>query len=112
MPHDVPSTPLRALAAQRILVLDGGYGSMLQRVELDETDFHGEGPAWAELADRPLKGNFDLLGLTRPEVIAEVHRAYLEAGADILTTNSFSGTRIAQADYGTCLLYTSPSPRD
>ena len=93
--------PLRAAADRRILVLDGAYGSMLQQVELTEEDFHGQGPAWEPHRDTSLKGNFDLLGLTRPEVIADVHRAYLEAGADILTTNSFSGTTIAQADYGT-----------
>ncbi|WP_229735248.1 methionine synthase [Ornithinimicrobium tianjinense] len=93
--------PLRAAADRRILVLDGAYGSMLQQVELTEDDFHGQGPAWEAHHDTSLKGNFDLLGLTRPEVIADVHRAYLEAGADILTTNSFSGTTIAQADYGT-----------
>ncbi|MFX0538833.1 methionine synthase [Ornithinimicrobium sp. Y1847] len=90
---------LRALARERILILDGGYGSMLQQVELVEEDFHGEGEGWAQLADRSLKGNFDLLGITRPDVIGQVHRAYLEAGADILTTNSFSATSIAQADY-------------
>ncbi|GGK77181.1 methionine synthase [Ornithinimicrobium pekingense] len=74
---------------------------MLQQVELVEEDFHGEGPAWAAHADTALRGNFDLLGLTRPDVLASVHRAYLEAGADILTTNTFSATAIAQADYGT-----------
>ena len=93
--------PLRALAGRRILVLDGGYGSMLQRVELTEEDFHGTGPEWAAHEGTALKGNFDLLGLTRPDVIGAVHRAYAEAGADILTTNSFSATAIAQADYGT-----------
>ncbi|SOC57031.1 methionine synthase [Ornithinimicrobium cerasi] len=94
-------TALRAAADGRILVLDGGYGSMLQQVDLTEEDFHGDGPQWAAHRDTPLRGNFDLLGLTRPDVIADVHRAYLEAGADILTTNSFSATSIAQADYGT-----------
>ena len=74
---------------------------MLQQEGLIEEDFHGSGPAWAEHEGTALRGNFDLLGLTRPEVIAGVHRAYLEAGADILTTNSFSATSIAQADYGT-----------
>ncbi|WP_238154657.1 methionine synthase [Ornithinimicrobium sufpigmenti] len=99
----VPSTahPLRRLAEDRILVLDGGYGSMLQQEGLREEDFHGEGPPWEVHQGTALRGNFDLLGLTRPEVVAGVHRAYLEAGADILTTNSFSATSIAQADYGT-----------
>ena len=94
-------TALRAAVHGRILVLDGGYGSMLQQVALTEADFHGDGPAWEPHAGTALRGNFDLLGLTRPDVIADVHRAYLEAGADILTTNSFSATSIAQADYGT-----------
>ena len=71
------------------------------QVELVEADFHGEGPEWSVHADTALKGNFDLLGLTRPDVVAEVHRAYLRAGADILTTNTFSATSIAQTDYGT-----------
>ncbi|GAA1165647.1 methionine synthase [Ornithinimicrobium humiphilum] len=93
--------PLRREAQRRILVLDGGYGSMLQQVELHEEDFHGVGPGWEKHRDTALKGNFDLLALTRPEVLADVHRAYLEAGADILTTNTFSATAVAQADYGT-----------
>ncbi|AXH96191.1 methionine synthase [Ornithinimicrobium avium] len=93
--------PLRAEADRRILVLDGGYGSMLQQVELVEADFHGSGPAWEAHEGTALKGNFDLLGLTRPDVVADVHRAYLRAGADILTTNTFSSTSVAQADYGT-----------
>ncbi|MGO0575460.1 methionine synthase [Ornithinimicrobium panacihumi] len=93
--------PLRAEADRRILVLDGGYGSMLQQVELTEEDFHGTGAQWAEHASTALKGNFDLLGLTRPEVVESVHRAYADAGAVILTTNTFSATSIAQADYGT-----------
>ncbi|HSP59786.1 MAG TPA: homocysteine S-methyltransferase family protein, partial [Ornithinimicrobium sp.] len=96
-----PEHPLLAAAHERILVLDGGYGSMLQQVALVEEDFHGDGPVWSTHAGTALKGNFDLLGLTRPDVIGEVHRAYLRAGADILTTNTFSATSIAQADYGT-----------
>lgn len=74
---------------------------MLQQVELVEADFHGEGPEWSAHAGSTLRGNFDLLGLTRPDVLAEVHRAYLRAGADILTTNTFSATSVAQTDYGT-----------
>ncbi|WP_139723141.1 methionine synthase [Serinicoccus chungangensis] len=90
-----------AEADRRILVLDGGYGSMLQQVELFEEDFHGpaDDPAWAPLREVTLKGNFDLLALTRPDVLADVHRSYLEAGADLLTTNTFTSTTIAQADY-------------
>ncbi|MBA2695713.1 MAG: homocysteine S-methyltransferase family protein, partial [Actinobacteria bacterium] len=88
---------LHQLAAERILVLDGAWGSMLQ-VELTEDDFHRSEWDWA--TDRRLRGDFDLLQLTRPGVIADVHRAYLGAGADITSTNTFSGTTIAQADYG------------
>ncbi len=89
---------LHELAAERILVLDGAWGSMLQQVELTEEDFHR--PDWDWACDRGLRGDFDLLQLTRPHVIADVHRAYLAAGADITSTNTFSGTTIAQADYG------------
>ena len=74
---------------------------MLQQVTLVESDFHGAGPEWAAHAGTALKGDFDLLSLTRPDVVGEVHRAYLHAGADILTTNTFSATSVAQADYGT-----------
>ena len=88
---------LRELAAQRILVLDGAWGSVLQRRGLEESDFHADGLP----EDRPLAGNFDLLALSRPDVVADVHRAYLRAGADLTSTNTFSSTSIAQADYGT-----------
>lgn len=108
MPHETSAPeaspaahPLRTEADRRILVLDGGYGSMLQQVGLEENDFHGTGPEWAAHEGTALKGNFDLLGLTRPDVIERVHLDYALAGADILTTNTFSATRIAQADYGT-----------
>jgi 5-methyltetrahydrofolate--homocysteine methyltransferase len=89
---------LHRLASERILVLDGGWGSMLQQVELTEADFRL--PGWQGNARR-LRGNFDLLQLTRPDVIADVHRAYFAAGADITSTNTFSSTSVAQADYGT-----------
>jgi 5-methyltetrahydrofolate--homocysteine methyltransferase len=83
--------------AERILVMDGAYGTMIQRYELDEAAYRGE-----RFADWPsdLKGNNDLLSLTRPEVISEIHEAYLKAGADIIETNTFSATTIAMADYG------------
>ena len=83
---------------RRILVLDGAMGTMIQRYNLSESDFRGE-----RLAQQPglLKGNNDLLCLTRPDVIEEIHRKYLEAGADIITTNTFNATSISQADYGT-----------
>jgi len=82
---------------ERILVLDGAMGTMLQRYKFEEEDFRGE-----RFKDWPsdLKGNNDLLSLTQPKAIADVHRAYLDAGADIIETNTFSGTTIAMADYG------------
>jgi 5-methyltetrahydrofolate--homocysteine methyltransferase len=87
---------LRALFDSRIAVLDGAMGSVLQGYGLEEPDFRGE-----RFADYPqdLKGNNDLLCLTRPDIIEEVHRRYFAAGADIVETNTFSGTTIAQADY-------------
>ena len=81
---------------KRILILDGAMGTMLQRYNFSEEDFRGERFKDYHLF---LKGNNDLLSLTQPQAIAEVHRAYLEAGADILETNTFSGTTIAMADY-------------
>lgn len=81
---------------QRILVLDGAMGTMLQRYKFEEEDFRGE-----RFKDfpHPLKGNNDLLSLTQPEAVKSVHRAYFEAGADIVETNTFSGTTIGMADY-------------
>ncbi|NGF76749.1 5-methyltetrahydrofolate--homocysteine methyltransferase [Fluviicola sp. SGL-29] len=81
---------------QRILILDGAMGTMIQRYKLEEEDFR---KGWFDDHHKPLKGNNDLLSLTRPEIIKEIHRAYFEAGADIAETNTFSGTTIAQADY-------------
>jgi 5-methyltetrahydrofolate--homocysteine methyltransferase len=82
---------------QRILILDGGMGTMIQRYQLTEADYRGE-----RFANWPsdLKGNNDLLVLTKPEVIGAIHQAYLEAGADIVETNTFNATSIAMADYG------------
>ena len=81
----------------RILMLDGGMGTMLQDARLDEADFRGE-----RFSDWPsdLKGNNDLLVLTRPDLVTEIHRRYLEAGADIVETNTFNSTRLSQSDYG------------
>jgi 5-methyltetrahydrofolate--homocysteine methyltransferase len=89
---------LRSAAEQRILLLDGAMGSMIQQYELEEKDFRGE-----RFARHPkdLKGNNELLCLTRPDVVLAIHRAYLDAGSDILETNTFGATSIAQADYGT-----------
>ena len=82
--------------AQRIMVLDGGMGTMIQSYRLEEQDYRGERFArWAS----DLKGNNDLLVLTQPEIIRAIHNAYLEAGADILETNTFNATTIAMADY-------------
>ena len=82
---------------KRILVLDGAMGTMLQRYKFQEADFRGERfKDWPH----PLQGNNDLLSLTQPQAIEEVHRKYFEAGADIVETNTFSGTSIAMADYG------------
>ena len=81
---------------QRIVILDGAMGTMIQRHQLEEADFRNE--ALANHA-YPLKGNNDLLSITRPEIIKGIHRLYFEAGADIVETNTFSGTTIAQADY-------------
>ena len=81
---------------ERILIIDGAMGTMIQRHKLEEADFRGE-----RFKDHkyPLKGNNDLLSLTRPDIIKDIHRQYFEAGADIVETNTFSGTSIAQADY-------------
>ncbi len=83
-------------AKKRILILDGAMGTMIQRHKLEEEDFR---KGWFEDHESPLKGNNDLLSLTRPEIISEIHAQYFEAGADIVETNTFSGTWIAQADY-------------
>ncbi len=88
---------IQDILKERILVLDGAMGTMLQRYKFTEEDFRGERfKDWKS----PLQGNNDLLSLTQPKAIAEVHRKYFEAGADIVETNTFSGTTIAMADYG------------
>ena len=88
---------LPALLRERILLLDGAMGTMLQRAGLTEEDYRGERFAGSS---RDLKGNHDVLCLTRPAVVHDVHAAYLAAGADIIETNSFNATRISQAEYG------------
>ena len=87
---------LRSLLAQRILVLDGAMGTMIQSYKLGEADYRGE--RFADFA-HDLKGNNDLLCLTQPQIIKEIHAKYLAAGADILETNSFNATSISMADY-------------
>ena len=88
---------LEEALGRRILVLDGAMGSMIQTFRLTEQEFRGE-----RFASHPrdLKGNSDVLSLTRPAVVGEIHRLYLEAGADIIETNTFTATAISQADYG------------
>ncbi|MDI4638414.1 MULTISPECIES: methionine synthase [Halomonadaceae] len=94
-------TPVTATLAERlasrILILDGGMGTMLQNAGLDEADFRGE-----RFADWPsdLKGNNDMLALTCPDLVTRIHRDYLEAGAEIIESNTFNSTRLSQADYG------------
>src|ERR1700682_6786110 len=89
--------PLEALLRQRIVVLDGAMGTMIQRYKLSEQDYRGK--RFAELKGKDLKGSLELLQLTRPQVIEEIHSKYLEAGADIIETNTFSGTTIGLHDF-------------
>jgi len=88
---------LKDILSKRIMILDGAMGTMIQRHTLEEEDFRGE-----QFKDHPspLKGDNDLLAITRPEIIESIHSAYFEVGADFATSNSFNGTTIAQADYG------------
>lgn len=89
-------TRLNDIIKERILVLDGAMGTMIQKYNLTESDFRGQ-----RFLDMPgqMKGNNDMLSLTRPDVIADIHRKYLQVGADIISTNTFSSQRISQADY-------------
>ena len=85
------------LLKERILVLDGAMGTMIQGLKLDEEGYRGARfDAW----NREVRGNNDLLNLSRPEAVRDIHLAYFRAGADIVSTNTFSSTTIAQADYG------------
>ena len=92
---------LPALLAQRIVIIDGAMGTMIQRYKLGDADYRG-----ARFQDHPkdLKGNNEMLQLTRPDVLREIHAAYLAAGADIIETNTFGATSIAQEDYGLAAL--------
>ncbi|MFZ2629627.1 MAG: methionine synthase [Rugosibacter sp.] len=100
-PQPDRSAELRDLLAQRILILDGAMGTMVQQHGLQEADYRGGGKNSRFLTHaKDLKGNNDLLCLTRPDVIRGIHTAYLEAGADIIETNSFNATRVSQAEYG------------
>src|SRR5258706_2610998 len=88
---------IRKELEKRILIIDGAMGTMIQRHQLSEADYRGE-----RFKDWPsdLKGNNDLLILTQPKIIRDIHSAYFEAGSDIVETNTFSSTAIAMADYG------------
>ena len=87
---------IQDILKERVMVLDGAMGTMIQRHTLEEEDFRGER---FKNHPHPLKGNNDLLSITRPDIILDIHRLYLEAGSDIIETNTFSSTTIAQADY-------------
>ncbi|MBK9395429.1 MAG: homocysteine S-methyltransferase family protein, partial [Uliginosibacterium sp.] len=91
------STDITALLHERILILDGGMGTEIQQYKLTEADYRGVRFA---AHNKDLKGNNDLLVLTRPDVVGAIHRQYLEAGADIIETCTFNGTRVSQAEYG------------
>lgn len=97
---------LPALLAQRIVIMDGAMGTMIQRFKLDERQYRGAGGKNQDTLTRfaafpgDLKGNNELLSLTRPDVISDIHEGYLAAGADIIETNTFGATSIAQEDYG------------
>lgn len=87
---------IREILNRRIMIIDGAMGTMIQRYKLEEKDFRGEKfKTW----HKDLRGNNDLLSITRPDIIQAIHEQYLEAGADIIETNTFSSTSIAQADY-------------
>src|SRR6185436_1005273 len=101
MDQNISTRPARIAALhdalkQRILVLDGAMGTMIQRYDLSEAQYRGE--RFKGFA-KDLRGNNDLLSITRPQVIREINAQYLEAGADILETNTFNSTSISQADY-------------
>jgi len=102
LPRTAAFDRLQTLARERILILDGAMGTQIQQLGLSEEDYtgHGSGCACRHHSDHPQKGNNDLLILTQPEAIEEIHFRYAMAGADIVETNTFSATTIAQADYG------------
>src|SRR5262249_9666772 len=91
---------LREVLARRILILDGAMGTMIQRLQLTEEQFRGLDRTQRFAAHGiDLRGNNELLSITRPEVVQEIHEAFLDAGADLIETNTFGATRIAQEDY-------------
>src|SRR3979411_168746 len=95
MPADIH--PLEALVRDRIVLLDGAMGTMIQRRKLSELDYRGK--RFRDWKGKDLKGSLELLNLTQPQVIEEIHSAYLEAGADIIETNTFSATTIGLHDF-------------
>src|SRR5688500_2311570 len=97
MPQPDRTNELRDLLQKRILIIDGAMGTMIQRFKLEEVDFRGERLA---KHGRDLKGNNEALNLVRPDIIEDIHRKYLEAGADIIETNPFNAQRYSLADYG------------
>ena len=96
MTQPATTAALHAAISKNILIIDGAMGTMIQRYKLTEADYRGE---FFKDSKHDLKGNNDLLSITRPDIISAIHKEYLEAGADIIETNTFSGTTIAQADY-------------
>ena len=105
-PHYTRAQALPHILAQRIAVLDGAMGTMVQRLRLDESQYRGAGYTGAhaqggrfEKHPRDLKGNNELLSISRPDLVGDIHEAYLAAGADLIETNTFGATSVAQADY-------------
>jgi 5-methyltetrahydrofolate--homocysteine methyltransferase len=97
LPAISPAAAFTALLKQRLVIFDGAMGTMLQRHRLSEAEFRGERfVAWRN----DLRGNNDLLSITQPQIVADIHRAYLNAGADVISTNTFNSTAVSQADYG------------
>src|SRR6476469_2227113 len=90
--------PLEELLRERIVIIDGAMGTTIQQYKLSEEQFRGE--RFRDWAGKDLKGNNELLNLTQPQIIQEIHRRYLKAGADIVETNTFNGQFISLADYG------------
>src|SRR4051812_2691295 len=101
------TTPFEQLFKERIVIIDGAMGSLIQTYGLEEKDFRGER---FKAHHKDLKGNNDLLCLTRPDVIEEIHARYFAAGPDLVETNPFSGTSIAQADYDLGTVITDLTP--
>ena len=98
---NMKNTPITTVLEDRILVMDGAMGTMIQRYQLTEADYRGA--RWADY-HMDIKGNNELLSITRPDIIKAIHEAYLEVGADIIETNTFSANAISQADYDMAFL--------